>query len=145
MAVIKAGGIAGAIPGTTKTIKGYSRMKFAVTSQGSDLSAQVDPRFGRTRFFLVVDPTTGQQTVLNNEAGMNAAQGAGIQAVQTLANLGVQAVVTGHVGPKAWTALQAANISVYAAAEGTVEQAMKAFMAKQLQPMTSANVQGHWQ
>ena len=120
-------------------------MKFAVTSQGSDLSAQMDPRFGRARFFLMVDPATGQQTVVNNEAGVNAVQGAGIQAVQKLASLGVQAVVTGHVGPKAWTALQAANISVYAANEGTVEQAMKAFMAKQLQPLTSANVQGHWQ
>lgn len=119
-------------------------MKYAVTSQGLDLAAQVDPRFGRARFFLVVDPATGQQTVVNNEAGMNAAQGAGIQAVQTLANLGVQAVVTGHVGPKAWTALQAAKISVYAANGGTVEQAMNAFMAKQLQPVASPNVQGHW-
>jgi predicted Fe-Mo cluster-binding NifX family protein len=144
VAVIKAFGIAEATPGTTKTIREYSRMKFAVTSQGPDLADQVDPRFGRARYFWIVDCENGQQTVVNNEAGMNAAQGAGIQAVQTLANLGVQAVVTGHVGPKAWTALQAANISVYAANEGTVEQAMKAFMAKQFQPMTSANVQGHW-
>jgi predicted Fe-Mo cluster-binding NifX family protein len=119
-------------------------MKFAVTSQGSDLSAQVDLRFGRARFFWIVDCENGQQTVMNNEAGMNTAQGAGIQAVQTLANLGVETVVTGHVGPKAWTALQAASISIYSANEGTVEQAMKAFMAKQLQPMTGANVQGHW-
>jgi predicted Fe-Mo cluster-binding NifX family protein len=119
-------------------------MKFAVTSQESDLAAQVELRFGRARFFRIVDCENGQQTVMNNEAGMNAAQGAGIQAVQTLANLGVQAVVTGHVGSKAWTALQAANISIYAANEGTVEQAMKAFMAKQLQPVTGANVQGHW-
>jgi predicted Fe-Mo cluster-binding NifX family protein len=144
MAVVQAAGIAGATPGATKTIREYSLMKFAVTSQGPDLAAQVDPHFGRARFFWIVDSENGQQTVVNNEAGTSAAQGAGIQAVQTLAKFGVQAVVTGHVGPKAWTALQAANISVYAANGGTVEQAMKSFMAKQLQPMTSAIVQGHW-
>jgi len=121
-----------------------NNLKFAVTAQGPEARDGMDPRFGRARFFRVVDAATGQQTVVDNAAGANAAQGAGIQAAQSLVNLGVQAVVTGHVGPKAWTALQAANIAVYGVNGGTVEEAMKAFMAGQLQPMTSANVQGHW-
>lgn len=119
-------------------------MKFAVSSQGPETSAAVDPRFGRARYFRVIDPATGQQTVVDNSAGREAAQGAGIRAIQTLADLGVAAVVTGHVGPKAWAACQAADIQVYGFKEGTVDQAMRAFMAGQLKPMNGADVAGHW-
>jgi predicted Fe-Mo cluster-binding NifX family protein len=118
--------------------------KFAVTAQGTDAKDAVDTRFGRARYFRVVDTATGEQIVVDNAAGMNAAQGAGIQAAQSLVNQGVQAVVTGHVGPKAWTALAAAKIQVFGIKDGTVEQAMNAFMAGQLQPMTGADVAGHW-
>ena len=119
-------------------------MIIVVSASGKTLDAQVDLRFGRAAFFVAVDSESDVFQAHENSQNLNAAQGAGIQAVQTLAKLGVQAVVTGHVGPKAWTALQAAKISVYAACEGTVEQVMKAFMAKQLQPVASHNVQGHW-
>jgi len=119
-------------------------MKFAVTAQGPDAGSLVDTRFGRAHYFRVVDGDTGQQTVVDNEAGTNAVQGAGIGAARTLANLGVQAVVTGHVGPKAWTALEAAHIEVYVVSGDTVEQAVKAFIARQLVQMTKPDVQGHW-
>lgn len=119
-------------------------IKFAVSSQGSEPASPVDLRFGRAPYFRVVDCDTGQQTVVDNASGVNAAQGAGLQAVQALANLDVQAVVTGHVGPKAWTALQAANIKVYSVHGGTVEQAMKAFMAEELSSIQGADVPGHW-
>lgn len=119
-------------------------MKFAITAQGPDVESLVDPRFGRAHYFRVVDCENGQQVVVDNEGGANAVQGAGIGAARTLANLGVQAVVTGHVGPKAWTALEAAHIEVYVVSGDTVEQAMKAFIGRQLVQMTNPNVQGHW-
>ncbi len=119
-------------------------MKLAITTQGSEPSSPIDPRFGRARFFRIVDTETGQQTVVDNLSGVNAVQGAGIQAVETLARQGVRAVITGHVGPKAWSALQAAHIQAYATDGGTVSEAVQAFLANQLQPMSQANVQGHW-
>ena len=119
-------------------------MKFAITVQGPDAESLVDTRFGRAHYFRVVDCENGQQTVVDNETGVSAVQGAGIGAARTLANLGVQAVLTGHVGPKAWTALQAAHIEVYEVSGETVDQAIKAFMARQLSLLTNPNVQGHW-
>jgi predicted Fe-Mo cluster-binding NifX family protein len=119
-------------------------MKLAITTQGSEPNSPVDLRFGRARFFRIVDTETGQQTVVDNAEGVNAVQGAGTQAAQTLARHGVQTVLTGHVGPKAQSALQAANIQVYAVSAGTAEQAVQDFLAGRLQALTQADVRGHW-
>ena len=119
-------------------------MKFAITTQGPESNSPVDLRFGRARFFCIVDTETGQQMTVDNADGVNAVQGAGVQAAQTLARLGVQTVLTGHVGPKALSALQAANIQIYSVSAGTAEQAVQDFLAGRLQAMAQADVRGHW-
>jgi predicted Fe-Mo cluster-binding NifX family protein len=119
-------------------------MKLAITTQGSEPNSPVDLRFGRARFFRIVDTESGQQTAVDNAEGVNAVQGAGTQAAQTLARLGVQAVLTGHVGPKAQSALQAAKIQVYAVDGGTVEQAVQSLLGGQLRAFSQADVRGHW-
>ena len=119
-------------------------MKVAVTSQGSDLSSQVDPRFGGAARFIVVDIDTDEFWVHDNTQNLNAAQGAGIQAGRTVVDLGVAAVITGNVGPKAFTTLQAGNVQVYSGASGTVKEAVEKFKAGQLQGADKANVEGHW-
>ncbi|MBN2293979.1 MAG: NifB/NifX family molybdenum-iron cluster-binding protein [Pirellulales bacterium] len=119
-------------------------MKIVVTSQGPDLNSQVDPRFGRAKNFIVVDTETEEFTVHDNTQNLNAAQGAGIQAGRTVADLGVEAVVTGNVGPKAFAALQAAGIKIFLGASGTVKEAVKKFKAGELQDASKANVEGHW-
>jgi len=119
-------------------------MKIAITAQGQEPNALLDPRFGRARFFRIVDTENGQQLAIDNSAGANAVQGAGTQAAQTLARHGVQVVITGHVGPKALTALQAANIKVYSAESGTVDQAVRDFLAGKLAALDQADVRGHW-
>ena len=119
-------------------------MKIAVTSQGKDLGSPVDPRFGRARYFIVVDTETGEFSVHDNAQNVNAAQGAGIQAGRTVVELGVKALITGNVGPKAFATLQAANIKVYPTASGTVKEAVEKFKAGELHPADGANVEGHW-
>jgi len=119
-------------------------VKIVVTSQGSDLNSQVDPRFGRAKNFIVVDTDTEEFSAHDNTQNLNAAQGAGIQAARTVVDLGVEAVVTGNVGPKAFTTLQAGNVKVYLGASGTVKEAIEKFKAGQLKGIDKANVQGHW-
>lgn len=119
-------------------------MKVVVTSQGSDLDSSVDPRFGRARYFLLVDTDTDQLTAHDNDPNLNVAQGAGIQAAQAVARLGAMAVLTGHVGPKAFATLQAGQIAVYSGAAGTVRQTLEEFRAGRLQLVAKANVEGHW-
>ncbi len=119
-------------------------MKLAITAQGPEPDSPVDLRFGRAPYFRIVDTETGQQTTVDNAKGVEAVQGAGISAAQTLTRLGVQAVLTGHVGPKAWSALQAAKIQVYVAGGGTAAQAAQAFMDRQLPELSQPDVRGHW-
>ncbi|OGV73294.1 MAG: dinitrogenase iron-molybdenum cofactor biosynthesis protein [Lentisphaerae bacterium RIFOXYB12_FULL_65_16] len=119
-------------------------MKVLVTSQGSAVTDLIDPRFGRAAHFIVVDTETHQTTAHDNAPNLNAAQGAGIQAAEAAARLGVEAVVTGNVGPKAYRVLNAAGIRVFLCDVVTVEEAVGRFDAGTLTETTGANVQGHW-
>jgi len=59
-------------------------MKLIITATGPALDDAVDPRFGRARYFVLVDDATGETTAHSNEVNLQAAQGAGIQAAQTV-------------------------------------------------------------
>jgi len=119
-------------------------MKIAVTSQGQEMTSPVDPRFGRAKFFVVVETDTGESTAVDNSQNVSAAQGAGIQAGRNVVELGVSAVVTGHVGPKAFATLQAAGVKVYNGASGTIAEAVEQFKAGKLSASGGADVEGHW-
>jgi predicted Fe-Mo cluster-binding NifX family protein len=119
-------------------------MKVVVTAQAPTLDSPVDSRFGRARYFLLVDTENMAFPAHDNQTQANAPQGAGIQSAQTIARLGAQAVLTGHVGPKAFAVLQAAHIPVYLVGAGTVRQAIEAFRTGQLSSTSQPDVQGHW-
>ena len=117
-------------------------MRVAVTAQGADLESAMDPRFGRCRNFVIVDSDTDKFEAFSNES-VTASGGAGAQSTQFLANKGVGAVITGNVGPNAARALEAAGIKVYAAASGTVRDALRAYKAGKLSPISGATVDSH--
>ena len=119
-------------------------MNIAITSEGNSLESSVDPRFGRAMNFLLIDTDTGEFSAHDNAQNLSAVQGAGIQAAQTVARLGAEAVLTGHVGPKAFATLQAANIAIYTGVSGTAKEAIEQFKNGQLELAVKADVQGHW-
>ncbi|MFW5860576.1 MAG: NifB/NifX family molybdenum-iron cluster-binding protein [Planctomycetota bacterium] len=119
-------------------------MRIAVTTTGTAPSASVDRRFGRAQRFLIVDTGSDTVEVVDNTQNLQAAQGAGIQAAQNVADADVDVLLTGHVGPKAFATLQAAGITVVTGAAGTVEEAVAAFLAGEIRPAAQADVNGHW-
>jgi predicted Fe-Mo cluster-binding NifX family protein len=118
-------------------------MKIAISSSGTDQSAQVDPRFGRCQYFIIVDTDSGTTEAIPNAAQL-AGGGAGIQAAQTIADQGAETVLTGNVGPNAHRALQAAKISVATGVSGTVSDAVKAFQEGKYKVTDSPTVQSHF-
>ncbi len=119
-------------------------MKIAVTSQGKDLGSQVDPRFGRAAGFIIYDTESGSFEYAGNEQNLSLPQGAGIQAAQNVAETGIEAVLTGHVGPKAFKALSHGRIKIYLGASGTVQQALDAFNKGEYELADDADKEGHW-
>ena len=119
-------------------------MKVAITTLGRELSSDIDLRFGRAKFLLVVDVETSDFEVHDNQLNLNAVQGAGIQTGQNIANLGVEAVITGNVGPNAFKTLKAASIKIFLAEKQTVAEAIGSFKAGKLKEVDQANVEGHW-
>jgi predicted Fe-Mo cluster-binding NifX family protein len=119
-------------------------MKIAITANGKDMEAALDPRFGRAANFLMVDSETEEFTVLDNAQNLNAAQGAGIQAAQNVMQAGAEAVITGNCGPKAFRTLGAAKIKVFLSSAATVKEALKEYKDGKLGESSGANVEGHW-
>jgi len=119
-------------------------MKIAVPASNALPSGSVEARFARAPVFLVFDTDMETWSVLENTQVLNAVQGAGIQAAETLVRHGVNAVLTAHCGPKAFRALQAADVAVYIGVSGTAEHAVQMLQAGALQPATGPDVEGHW-
>jgi predicted Fe-Mo cluster-binding NifX family protein len=111
-------------------------MKVVVSATSASLDAQVDPRFGRCPYFLIVDAETMNFEALPNTSA-GAMGGAGIQAAQTVASRGVQAVLTGSVGPNAFQALSAAGVNIITGVSGTVREAVEKFKSGQLQKIAT--------
>ncbi len=119
-------------------------MKIAVTSRGPEMASDVDPRFGRAKWFVIVDTETGEFEAIDNEKGVEAGSGAGIQAAARVAGFGVEYVLTGHCGPNAFRTLTEAGVKVITSVTGTVEGAVEKIKLGGLSPSDAADVNGHW-
>ena len=119
-------------------------MKIIVTSQGNEMSSEIDLRFGRAKWLIVFDTETESFQAHDNELNLNAAQGAGIQTGLKISNLCADVVITGNVGPKAFKTLTAAKVKVFLAEKQTVQQAIDSYSAGKLNSVEQANVEGHW-
>ncbi len=119
-------------------------MLVAVTSQGKDLDAGVDPRFGRASRFLLIDTDKMSFEVIENTQNLDLPQGAGIQSAQNIAKHKPDVILTGNCGPKAFKVLEAAGIDIVVGVEGTVRDAVKGYLDGRYSPTAEANVEGHW-
>ncbi len=107
-------------------------MKIVVTASGPDLDSPIDPKFGRSQYFIFVDPDSLQFEAIENESVI-APSGAGTQAAQFVASKGAEAVITGEVGPNAFTTLVAAGIRIFLGTTGRVREAVYMFKSGRLQ------------
>ncbi len=119
-------------------------MKVAISAKGTDLSSEVDPRFGRAAYLIIVDTETMQFEAIDNAGNANSFKGAGIQAATLVYNKGAAVLMTGYCGPKAFQTLQAAGIKVVSNVSGTVAEAVARVKADQVEYLDAANAEAHW-
>ncbi|MBN1190925.1 MAG: NifB/NifX family molybdenum-iron cluster-binding protein [Dehalococcoidales bacterium] len=118
-------------------------MKIAVSATGTDLDAMVDPRFGRCQYFVYVDPETLQFEASENTSA-SAGGGAGISTAQSVAEKGVEVILTGNCGPNAYQVLNTAGIKVITGVSGKVRDAIEAYKSDKLQTSSEPNVSDHF-
>jgi predicted Fe-Mo cluster-binding NifX family protein len=124
-------------------MKGVQNMKVAVSSNGKNLDAQLDPRFGRCAYFLVVNPDDMNFEAVENKSAAQGG-GAGIQAAQFLTSQGVEAVITGNCGPNAVQTLSAAGVELFVGQAGTIKEVVARFKNGHLKPTSEATVDDHF-
>jgi predicted Fe-Mo cluster-binding NifX family protein len=119
-------------------------MKIAITALENDYNkSKVDPRFGRAAGFFIVDTESESFEWIENSQNIYADHGAGIQASQTVINAKAEALVTGHVGPKAFRALTAGNVDIYVKADKhNVNEIVKLLKENKLNLTNQANTVG---
>ncbi len=118
-------------------------MKIAISSAGTILDSEVDPRFGRCQYFIIADSETLQFEAVENTSSV-ASGGAGISAAQMIASKGVKAVLTGNCGPNAYQVLSSAGIEVVTSVSGKVKDAIEAYKQGKYRASSQPTVPGHF-
>lgn len=124
-------------------IKERNAVKIAVTAVGATLESEMDLRFGRAPYFILVDSDTLEFEAIDNGAAA-AGGGAGIQAAQTMIDRRVEAVITGNMGPNAMQVLQSAGIPVYAGRFAVVKEVVEDFKNGKLSTLDVPNRPAHF-
>jgi len=113
-------------------------MKIVLTTTTSDIATEVDPRFGRGAYFLLVDTDTNKWEAHANP-GVDAPGGAGIKAAQFIAEQGAKAAISGDFGPNAYDSLKAVGIPMYLFGTcRTAQEAIDKFKAGELKRASAA-------
>jgi len=117
-------------------------MKIAVSSSGKDLDSQVDPRFGRCAYFVIVETDSMSFEAFDNE-NIALGGGAGIQSAQFVASKGAEAVITGNCGPNAVQTLSASRVKVFVGQSGTVREVIEKYVRGDIKSTSTPNVADH--
>lgn len=104
-------------------------MRLCITSTGKDIEANIDPRFGRAPWFLIIDTDTNAVEAVDNGAAAQAQGGAGTTAAQIVIDKNVDVLLTGRLGPNALKVFQASGIKLIedVSAQDTVSQVLARF------------------
>jgi len=116
-------------------------MRVAVPAMRADLDAWIDHRFGRCKYFVIVDSKTLEYEVVKNP-NVNSTGGSGTQSAQIMADRGVQVVLTSNIGPNALQTLSFTGVKVMIDASGTVREVVQQFNSGQLKVAKGATVPG---
>lgn len=114
-------------------------MKICISSTDDNLESQLDLRFGRCQYFLIIDTDNNDLEVIDNQNNALGG-GAGVKAARQIIDKGAEAVITGKCGPKAVQAFDTAGVVVITGQKGSVKGVVNAHLNGKLKATTGANL-----
>ncbi|MCI1959570.1 MAG: NifB/NifX family molybdenum-iron cluster-binding protein [Clostridia bacterium] len=117
-------------------------MKLILPVEKKSLDTAVCPSFGRTPFFALYDTESEEHKFIDNSA-IASQGGAGIKAAQMLADSHADVVITYRCGQNAADVLNAADIKMYEAQDGSVNENIEKFKAGKLPLLTQIHAGFH--
>ena len=119
-------------------------MKIAISSTGKDLKSDVDARFGRCNYFLIVEIENKKIKdfkVIENTAKAQMG-GAGITAGEIVAKQKVDAIITVNLGPRAFSVFEQFGIKIYQG-QGKIKDVVQEFIDGKLKELSNATGPQH--
>ena len=116
-------------------------MEICLTATKNNLGSKIDPRFGRCKYFIILDSEKNQIKAIKNDVS-EVSEGVGVLAAQIIAKKQIKYVITGNVGSRAMQALKTAGIEVYIVRDISVNNAIEKFRKGELSKADSPTVCG---
>ena len=107
-------------------------MKICVTAAAGDLDARVHWEFGRSKYFVIVDPDTMAFEAMPNKSAGEPEKAFCIEHPQTLLNKGVDLVISGNIGPSMFHLLHTAGVDIATVTTSTVKEAVEWYKSGKL-------------
>lgn len=109
-------------------------MRIAFTAKGTGWESKIDPRFGRTEYFIVYDEDSNDFSYFDNRDISDEAHGAGPKTAQRFFELKAEILITGNgPGGNASVVLEKAGTKIFIGAGGiSVKEAYDAYKNNEL-------------
>lgn len=117
-------------------------MKICLTAITNNLESELDSRFGRCRYFIIINSEKMEFEAIKNKAA-EVSEDAGILAAQIMADKKVKNVITGNVGTRALQALKTAGIEVGIEHNIIVKDAIEKFRRGEIRKTDTSTVCGY--
>jgi len=106
-------------------------MKIIAPVESKSLDVNISSFFGRSPFFVLYDTQNDSYEFIDNSA-VASLGGAGTKAAQVLVDSGANALITYSCGENAARVLNAADITIYKAEEGSVKDNIAKYKSGEL-------------
>ena len=100
-------------------------MKIAISSKGTDLESEVDQKFGRCSYFLIVNPDDMTFEAFKNESVPPPCTG--ITSAQFVASKGANVIITGKAGPEAEQTAKELGLDMITGISGSIREAVERY------------------
>lgn len=117
-------------------------MKLAITSEGATLDANIEERFGRWPYYLILDSDTMEFEAIPNP-DLQLSGWAGRQSLDLMREKGISFVLAGTCGTSTLKAFEKAGIQLIPRMSGRVRDVVEQFKAGVLRHSPDSKVSDH--